>query len=76
MFGKKTNTTPDFDDKLKAAKYDCILQALKDILKIEIKVTDNSGKEAINYAATIGSIKTRARIALDFVGNLDKSGDE
>ena len=35
MFGKKKTATPDFDEKIKAAKYERIYQSLKDILKIE-----------------------------------------
>ena len=65
MFGKKTNTTTNFDDKLKAAKYDCVLQALKDIAKLEVKTADANG-----YAAAVSAIKTRARLAIDFCGNL------
>lgn len=76
MFKKQTKQPNSFDDKLKAAKYDCIFQALKDILKMEIKGTDASGKETLNHAATCSSMKTRARLALDFVVNLDKDGDD
>lgn len=75
MLGKKTHSAASFDDKLKAAKYDCILQALKDVLRIEVKASDN-GKETVNYAQTCGSMKTRARLALEFVANLDKSDDD
>lgn len=76
MFGKQTKQTNDFDEKIKAAKYDCIYSALKDILKIEVKGTDSNGKEVVNHAATVSSIKTRARLALEFVANLDKNGDD
>ena len=76
MFDKKQNATTTYDDKIKTAKYDCILQALKDVLKIEVKSVDTSGKEVIDRTATISSIKTRARLALDFVANLEKDGDD
>ena len=76
MFDKKQKTTATYDDKIKTAKYDCILQALKDVLKIEVKGVDSSGKEGIDRAATISSIKTRARLALEFVANLEKDGDD
>lgn len=76
MFGKNQKPTTSLDDKINAAKYDCIYSALKDILKMEIKSTDASGKEVVSAAATVSSIKTRARLALEFVANLDKNGDD
>ena len=76
MFGKKKTATPDFDEKIKVAKYECIYQSLKDILKIEIKAQGKDGKEEIDYAATCSVIKTKARLAIDFVADLDKDGDE
>ncbi|MCM1441203.1 MAG: hypothetical protein NC131_18670 [Roseburia sp.] len=76
MFGKKKTTTPiDFDEKLKSAKYECIYQTLKDILKTEIKTADDKGKETTDYAAMCAAIKTKARIAVDFVADLEKSGE-
>ena len=71
MFGKKKQTVNDFDEKIKAAKYERIYQSLKDILKIEIKA---QGKDEIDYAATCSAIKTKARLAIDFVADLDKDG--
>ena len=43
---------------------------------MEIKNTDASGKEVVSANATVSSIKTRARLALEFVANLDKNGDD
>lgn len=76
MFGKKKQTAVDFDEKIKAAKYERIYQSLKDILKIEIKTPTKDGKEEIDYAATCSAIKTKARLAIDFVADLDKDGDD
>ena len=70
MFGKKNQTAVDFDEKIKAAKYERIYQTLKDILKVEIKA-QNGGKEITDYAATCSAIKTKARLAVDFVADLD-----
>lgn len=75
MFGKKKQTAIDFDEKIKAAKYERIYQSLKDILKIEIMAQGNDGKEKIDCAATCSAIKTKARLALDFVADLDKDGN-
>ncbi len=74
MFYKKSKS-PDFTDKLQAAKYDCIHRALTDILKMDDKTIEN-GKEVTNYARLCSAQKTRARLALDFVANLEKSDDD
>ncbi len=76
MFGKKKQTAVDFDEKIKTAKYERIYQSLKDILKIEIKTPTKDGKDEIDYAATCSAIKTKARLAIDFVADLDKDGDD
>lgn len=76
MFKKKKQTTVDFAEKIKAAKYERIYQSLKDILKIEIKAQNKDGKEEIDYVATCSAIKTKARLAIDFVADLDKDGDD
>lgn len=76
MFGKKKTATPDFDEKIKVAKYERIYQSLKDILKIEINAQGKDGKNEIDYAATCSAIKTKARLAIDFVADLDKDGDD
>lgn len=76
MFGKKKTAATDFDEKIKAAKYERIYQSLKDILKIEIKAQGKDGKDEIDYAATCSAIKTKARLAIDFVADLDKDGDD
>lgn len=74
-FRKKKILPLDYDEKIRAAKYERIYQSLKDILKIEVKTQGNDGKEKINYAATVTAIKTKARLAIDFVADLDKDGD-
>lgn len=76
MFGKKKKPTVDFAEKIKSAKYERILQSLKDILKIEVKTMGKDGKEVIDYPTTCSAIKTKARLAIDFVADLDKDGDE
>lgn len=71
MFGKKKTTVVDYAEKIKTAKYERIYQSLKDILKIEIKAQGKDGKEDIDYAATCSAIKTKARLTIDFVTDLD-----
>ena len=45
MFGKKKTATPDFDEKIKAAKYERLYQSFKDILKIEINAQGKDGDD-------------------------------
>ncbi len=73
---KKQMTEVDFEEKLKAAKYERILQSLKDILKLEITENSKNGQGEIDYMATCSAMKTKARLALDFVADLEKNGDE
>ncbi len=74
MNKKKKTVAVDFAERIKAAKYERIYQALKDILKVEIKAVN--GKDEIDYAATCSAIKTKARMVIDFVADLDKDGDD
>lgn len=76
MFGKKKVTDESFEEKIKAAKYERILQSLKDILKIEIKAVSKDGREGVDYMATCSAMKTKARLAIDFVADLEKNGDD
>lgn len=69
---KKKNVS--FDEKIKQAKYERVHSTLKDILQTEIKTTENN-KEVTDYAATCSAIKTKARLALDFIKDLDKEDD-
>lgn len=73
---KKGKKVVSFDEKIKAAKYERIYQALKDVLKVEIKTTSTGGKDEIDYAATCIAIKTKARLAIEFVADLDADNDE
>lgn len=73
MFGKKKFI--DFEEKIKEAKYERIYQTLQDILKMEIKAYKD-GKDKTDFAATCSAIKTKARLAVDFVTDLSKGGDD
>lgn len=74
-FGKSKTAPVDFYERIKSAKYERIHQTLKDILKIEVKAQSEDGTETIDYAATCSAIKTKARLAIDFVADLEKEGD-
>ena len=76
MFGKKKTTAVDFDERIKVAKYERIFRSLKDIVQTEIRAQNKDGKEEIDYAATCSAIKTKARLVIDFIADLDKDGDK
>lgn len=73
---KKKTTTPTFEERMQVAKYERIYQTLKDILKLEIKVVDKVDKEEIDFASTCSAMKTKARLAIDFVADLEKDDEE
>ena len=76
MFFKKKAKKISFEEKLKVAKYERVYKTLNDILKTDVRTTAKDGKEVIDYAATCSVIKTKARLAIDFIADLDKNGDD
>lgn len=72
MLGNKKQT---FDEKINAAKYECVLSALKDILSLKIEASTKDGATEIDYAATCSAIKTKARLALDFITVIDNDSE-
>lgn len=73
---RKKTAAVDFEEKIKAAKYERVFQTLKEILKVEEKAQTKDGKVETDYAATCSAMKTKARLAINFVADLDKNGDE
>jgi hypothetical protein len=75
-FGERKKTV-DFNEKIKQAKYERIYQTLKDILNTDVKaINPTSGKEETDYATLCSAIKTKARLAIDFVADLEKDTDK
>ena len=66
MSKKKKN----FEKALSDTLYTTALDTLSDLLKTEYKTNDSEGKEIIDYEMTVRMIRTKARIAIDFVSNL------
>lgn len=69
---KKKRKNLSFDEKIKQAKYERVYGTLKDILQVDIK----DDKNTTDYPATCSAIKTKARLALDFIKDLDKDEDD
>lgn len=69
MFKSKQKIS-EFEQRIKDAQYLRLVQTLQGILKTEVKTKDNAGREVTDCAATCREIKTMARLALDFVGDL------
>ena len=76
MFGKKKSKKVSFEERLRIAKYERVFTTLNDILKTEVKATTKDGKEVIDYSMTCSAIKTKARLAIDFIADLERNGDE
>lgn len=74
MFGRKKKKNVKQPKQLEKAfinsLFNTVYGALTDVLKTEYKTTDKNGKEIIDYEMTCRMIKTKARVALDFVANL------
>lgn len=69
---KRKSKNLSFDEKIKQAKYERVYGTLKDILQVDIK----DDKNITDYPATCSAIKTKARLALDFIKDLDKDEDD
>lgn len=76
MFGKKKKSSDGISELLKAAKYARILQTLKDIVKLDVRAPSKDGREETDYAATCSAMKTKARLAIDFVADLDGKDED
>ena len=57
------------EERIKNAKYDRIYKTLQEVLSVsELKTLD--GKQVVDYEATCSVIKTKVRLAKDFVDEL------
>lgn len=68
-----------YEEKIQEAKYKRIFQALKDIAELEVKTKGKDGKDAkeeVDYAATCSEIKTKARLAIEFVYDLEDDDND
>lgn len=62
-----------FDKRIVDLKIKTLQEALQSVLVTEVKRTDETtGKEVLDLRTTASLMKTKARVALDFVSNLDK----
>lgn len=62
-----------FDTYLVDLKIKTLRDGLSDVYKTEVKKKNEDGKEVVDPRMTASLMKTKARVALDFVDNLDKS---
>ena len=60
-----------FDELMYRAICTTVRDALGDILKTEYKSPTADGKEAIDYELTVRMIRSKARIALNIIENLE-----
>lgn len=72
MFGKKKNEV-SYEEKIRDATYKRIRQTLRDISEIEIEASSSKdGKKEIDYAAICKEVKAKARLAIEFVDDLER----
>ena len=80
MKSNKTNKekprSKEFESALSESLYKTIHETLSDVLKTEYKTEDKDGKEIIDWEMTCRMIRTKARVALDFVSNLENKDEK
>ena len=74
MFGNKKKGV-SYEEKIRSATYKRIYQTLKEISTMEIKENSKNG-DSLNYEATCKEMKTKARLAIEFVSDLEKDEDD
>ncbi len=74
MFFNRSNK--ELQDKVDKAKYERLMSCLQSILKTEVKVATSDGKEEVDYVETCRVIKSKARLTIDFVNDLDKEDNK
>ena len=67
-----------YEEKIREAKYKRIYQTLREIASIEAKPKpkDKDGKEILDFEAACNEIKTKARLAIEFVEDLEKDDEK
>lgn len=76
MTKKNEKANKKFKEALNNSLYATVYSTLTDVLKAEYKTTAADGKEVIDYEMTVRIIKTKARLALDFVSTLVKNENQ
>lgn len=70
---KRKPKSKKFDELMYQAVYATVREALESILKAEYKIpsSDKDKPAAIDYERTCSEMKTRARVALELVSNIE-----
>lgn len=61
-----------FENYLLDLELKTLREALESVLKSEVKRKDENGKDVIDAKQTASLMKTKARVALEFIANLKK----
>ncbi len=72
MLIKRKSKTENYDSRMSETSYKTIYNALSSILNTEVKKKGDNGVEVPDWVMTVSAMRMKARIALDFVNNLDK----
>lgn len=68
---KKKENKKDFEKRMSDTTYKMVVDTLESILNTKITKTGSDGTAVVDTAATLSAIRTKARIALDFVTDLE-----
>ena len=71
MFGRSKRKKREFDKAVSEAVSKAYRKGLVEALKVEEKKVMPSGKEEVDWETTVGVIRTKIRLLLDFVDNLE-----
>ena len=73
LLNKDEQAREIFDKRITELKIKTLREALQSVLETEVKRKDETtGKDVIDLRTTASLMKMKARVALDFVSNLEK----
>ncbi len=73
LLNKDEQAREIFDKRITELKIKTLREALQSVLDTEIRKKDETtGKDVLDLRTTASLMKTKARVALDFVSNLGK----
>lgn len=67
---RKNKKQESFERMLSDSLYTTVYNTLSEVLETKCETTDADGKKHVDYETTCRIIKTKARVALDFVSTL------
>lgn len=76
MIKNNKKNKKNFDERIAETTYNVIVGALQSVLNTDIKKTGSDGKEITDCGMTVSAMRLKARLALEFVNELDGKVDK